>query len=95
VILQQIYYIHNKDLGYDKEHIVVLPMDYKAIGKYDGLKQQVSLLPGVTGVSGAYDLPTFVQWNDGFTANNGKQKCIFPPMRSLSIWILSKRSTCN
>jgi len=77
VILQQIYYIHNKDLGYDKEHIVVLPMDYKAIGKYDGLKQQVSLLPGVTGVSGAYDLPTFVQWNDGFTANNGKQEMHF------------------
>jgi putative ABC transport system permease protein len=77
VILQQIYYIHNKNLGYNKEHIVVLPMDYKAIDKYDGLKQQVSLLPGVKGVSGAYDLPTFIQWNDGFTANNGKEEVDF------------------
>ncbi len=77
VILQQIYYIHNKDLGYNKEHIVVLPMDYRAISQYDGLKRQVSSLPGVTSVSGAYDLPTFIQWNDGFTANNGKQDVHF------------------
>jgi putative ABC transport system permease protein len=52
-------------------------MDYRAISQYDGLKRQVSSLPGVTSVSGAYDLPTFIQWNDGFTANNGKQDVHF------------------
>ena len=74
VILQQISYIQNKDLGYDKEHVVVLPVDRKMKTGYDALKKAMALNPGVISITGAYEDPTFVEWGDGITADNGKDK---------------------
>lgn len=74
IILQQMAYIRNKNLGYSKDHVIVLPIDYQLLNKYDALKASVEHLPGVKSVSGAYGLPTSVQWSDGITADNGTQK---------------------
>jgi putative ABC transport system permease protein len=68
VILQQMSYIRNKDLGLDRDHVVVLPIDWNIHNSYAHLKAAVSALPGVTAVSGSYNLPISATWGDGLTA---------------------------
>ncbi|HEV2479752.1 MAG TPA: ABC transporter permease [Puia sp.] len=68
VILQQMSYIRNKDLGLDRDHVVVLPIDWRIHNSYAQLKAAVSTLPGVTAVSGSYNLPISATWGDGLTA---------------------------
>lgn len=68
VILQQMSYIRNKDLGLDRDHVVVLPIDGKTHNSYAQLKAAVGSLPGVTSVSGSYNLPISATWGDGLTA---------------------------
>lgn len=78
IILQQIDYIRNKDLGYSKDQVLVLPVDSRVRQDYDALKKQVSTLPQVTSVTGAYSSPVFVQWGDGITVDNGHEKINLP-----------------
>ncbi len=72
VILQQINYIQHKDLGFDRNHMVVLPIDYRIHDRYHAVKTAIAQLPGVENISGSYNLPVSVGWTDGITANNGK-----------------------
>ena len=74
IILQQLNYIRNKDLGYNKDHLLIIPLSYRQSGKYDGLKTSFKQLPGVNNVSGAYGLPTSIKWSDGITADEGTGK---------------------
>jgi len=76
IVLQQVKFIQQKDLGYDKERIIVLPVDSKmhVDNIYESLKKQITLVPGVSSVSGSYDLPTFIQWGDGINADDGTGK---------------------
>lgn len=68
VILQQMNYIRNKDLGLDRDHVVVLPIDWNIHSSYAQVKAAVGSLPGVTSVSGSYNLPVSATWGDGLTA---------------------------
>jgi len=74
IILQQMSYIRNKDLGYDKEHVIIIPIDSRLLDRYDAIKESVKRIPGVKSVSGAYGLPTSIQWGDGISADNGTEK---------------------
>jgi putative ABC transport system permease protein len=74
VILQQMSYIRHKDLGFDRDHVVVLPIDYRIHDRYHAVRTAMSQLPGVIGISGSYDLPVSVGWGDGITTNNGKEQ---------------------
>ncbi len=72
VVLQQLSYIRNKDLGYDKEHIVVLPFDFTMQAGYDDLKNAFLSQSNVTSVSAAYEEPVDIGWGDGIsTGANG------------------------
>ena len=51
IIQKQLYYIQHKELGYDREHIVVLPMDSKMLNNINLVKQQLKTVPGVINVS--------------------------------------------
>lgn len=73
VIVQQLSYIRNKDLGYDKDHIVVLPVDNKMLSNYDAIKQAIASVPGVIKVTGAYEGPENIEWGDGISKGEGKQ----------------------
>ena len=68
VIVQQMNYIRNKNLGLDRDHVIVLPIDYRILNHYDALKNAVKGLPGVTSVSGSYNLPISADWGDGLNA---------------------------
>lgn len=72
VILQQLSFIRNKDLGYNKEQVVVLPVDGKTAEHYDELKKALAASPGVLSVGGAYEAPTHIGWGDGITTKDGK-----------------------
>lgn len=72
VILQQLSYIRNKDLGYNKSNMVVLPIDGKIISHLDELKKAIAAVPGVQSVAAAYDEPINVGWSDGVSTNDGK-----------------------
>ena len=72
VILQQLSYIRNKDLGYNKEHIVVLPVDRKISERLDDIKNALSKSKGVVSISGAYEPPTHIGWGDGISTKDGK-----------------------
>ena len=74
VILQQMDYIRHKDLGFDRDHVLVLPVDYQLHSRYDALKTAISQLQGTVDVSGSYDLPVSVGWGDGLNVNNGREQ---------------------
>ncbi|HEX8315369.1 MAG TPA: FtsX-like permease family protein, partial [Flavisolibacter sp.] len=74
IILQQLSYIKNKELGYNKEQVVVLPLDQKVLEKYEEFKQAIAANPGVLSVGGAYESPTDIGWGDGLTSESDGKK---------------------
>ncbi len=72
IILQQLSYIQHKKLGYDIDHIIVLPVDYQMHRDYEAIKKEISLNQKIISVGGAHGKPTFVQWGDGIKTDNGQ-----------------------
>ena len=77
VISLQMSYIRHKDLGFDRDHVLVLSIDYQVLSRYAALKTAVSRLPGTVSVSGSYNLPVSADWGDDLTANNGHEEVRF------------------
>jgi putative ABC transport system permease protein len=65
IIMQQLSFIQHKKLGYDKENIIVLPIDEQVMKNYDDFKNAIARDPQVISIGGAGQKPTFVQWTDG------------------------------
>ena len=74
VILRQMDYIRTKDLGFDRDHMVVIPIDWNIHNRYNVVKTAMSQLPGVVNISGSYNLPVSVGWQDGITTHNGNNE---------------------
>ena len=72
VILQQLSYIRNKDIGYNRSNIVVLPISYAMIPKVEALKNVIKGIPGVENVAAANNEPVDVKWGDAIHTNDGK-----------------------
>ena len=51
VMQKQLYYIQHKNLGFDREHVLVLPMDNKMISSIPLIKQQFKTNPDIISVS--------------------------------------------
>ena len=68
IILQQLSYIQKKDLGYNKEQVIVLPMDNRVFEHYDDVKSVLAAHPNILSVAGAYEEPTHIDWGDGISA---------------------------
>ncbi len=71
IVLNQLSYIQRKELGYDRSHVLVLPVDGKTAPVYDQLKDAFRAIPQVVSVTGAYEDPTSIGWGDGITADDG------------------------
>ncbi|HZI68622.1 MAG TPA: FtsX-like permease family protein, partial [Hanamia sp.] len=74
VILQQMHFMQNKDLGYDKDHIVVLPISGNMIENLKDLKAAFQQVPDVQAVTTSYDAPENVGWGDGISTTDEKGK---------------------
>ncbi|HEY8930582.1 MAG TPA: FtsX-like permease family protein [Mucilaginibacter sp.] len=76
VILQQLSFIRNKDIGYNKSNVVVLPVNWRMLQKVEGLKNELKNIPGVQGVAAANNEPINVAWGDGITTADGKSMSV-------------------
>ena len=74
IILQQMNYMQTKDLGYEKDHVVVLPVAGNMLQNFQNLKDAFAQAPGVQSVTASYETPEFVEWGDGITATDEKGK---------------------
>lgn len=74
IILQQMHYLQTKNLGYNKDHIVVLPIGGNMLNDFENLKNAFRQVAGVESVTASYETPEFVEWGDGITAYDEKGK---------------------
>jgi len=72
VVYKQLDFMKNKRLGWDREHLVYVPMRGDLKQKYLPLKQELRKTPGVLGVSGSAHLPTNIGSNSGGASWEGK-----------------------
>lgn len=58
VIFYQLQFIKNKNLGYDKEQVLVIPIKHRAIvHSMEALQNELTRMPGVSMVSAASNIP--------------------------------------
>lgn len=62
VLKKQFHYLIELDLGYDRENVVVLPMDGTALADFERMKKELVRHPGIVRVSAAAHLP--FKWED-------------------------------
>jgi putative ABC transport system permease protein len=74
IIMQQMRYMQTKNLGYDKDHVVVLPIGGSMLTNFKTLKDAFQQVRGVEGITASYETPEFVEWGDGITAIDEKGK---------------------
>ncbi|HEX6849143.1 MAG TPA: ABC transporter permease, partial [Chitinophagaceae bacterium] len=76
IILQQMNFMKTRNLGYDKDHVAVLPIAGKMRNDFQNIKEAIAHVSGVEGVTAAYETPEFVEWGDGIqvTDENGKKE---------------------
>ncbi|MGA0559788.1 ABC transporter permease [Larkinella sp. VNQ87] len=61
LVRNQLSFIQNKKLGYDKEHVLVLPADRQVNERIRALKSEFRQNADVQQVSRAYESPTFIE----------------------------------
>jgi len=71
IIFQQLSYIQHKKLGYDKDHLVVLPVDGIMRANFQPIKDALERVPGVTAVSCGANEITHITWDDEVTTSPG------------------------
>jgi putative ABC transport system permease protein len=76
-ISRQVNYIHSKDIGINKEHVVVLPFGGDFIRMYDVLRQELMSNPNVMNVSASYDLPFFLTSGVGLSWEGASEEDAF------------------
>ncbi len=72
IILQQLSYIRNKDIGYNKSNVAVIPVGDDMMPQIDGLKKQIANIPGVESIAAANNEPVNVMWGDAVKTDDGK-----------------------
>jgi putative ABC transport system permease protein len=61
IIQQQLYYIQNKNLGYNREHVLVLPMDAKMNEIVSTIKTGLKESPNILAVARTVDNPVYIK----------------------------------
>lgn len=61
VIQQQMKYIRSKNLGYEREHVLLLPLDQKMLENYPTIKTELKKQTGILAVSRAVSNPTLIE----------------------------------
>ena len=75
VVLSQLRYLKSQDLGFDKEHIVVVPLSGEALASVSALEGAVAQTPGVAAVAAVNQVPgalgwTSSLWGEGMPADS-------------------------
>jgi putative ABC transport system permease protein len=83
VVKNQLAFIQNKKLGYNKDHVLILPTDGKVNKQLSTLKSELKSSSSVLGVSGAYETPVSVNgsysiWTEGMPAGKSSNIAALP-----------------
>ncbi len=62
-VYKQIRFIHEKDLGFDREHVILLPLEGSAREKYETYRSELLRMPGVEQVGAASESPLEIRSN--------------------------------
>ena len=79
IVQQQLYFIQHIKLGYDRDHVVVLPLDDKMRSNLAVIKEQFKQNPGVLNVSACSHTP--VQGGGGFSMRSA----IMPEIEQVAV----------
>ncbi|MCK4758904.1 MAG: ABC transporter permease, partial [Candidatus Aminicenantes bacterium] len=72
VVYKQMNYMRNTRLGWNKEHLLFIPVKADIRNSYDVLKTELDRDPKILGVTGAFQLPGFNYGNAGGADWDGK-----------------------
>jgi len=65
VVSKQVDFIQNKNLGYDKENLLYIPLEGELINKFESFKNEALQLPGIQSISLISDNPVNLdQWTN-------------------------------
>lgn len=60
IIFQQLYYIQNRDLGWDRENIIAMPINDELRQQFQSLKDELERNPNILRVTAASTVPTHI-----------------------------------
>jgi len=72
VIYRQMNYIQTKNLGYDRDNLVYIPIEGELIKKYDVFKNEVAKISGIADVSKMRNSPTVIEHHANGITWSGK-----------------------
>lgn len=72
VIYRQMDYIQSKNLGYDRENLIYIPIEGSLADRYSSFKEQAQQLPGVMGISKMRNSPTVIEHHNNSIGWPGK-----------------------
>ncbi len=72
VIYRQVDYIQTKDLGYDRQHLIYLPIEGDLTKSYSTFKTEANKIPGIVSVSKMRNSPTVIEHHTGSISWPGK-----------------------
>jgi ABC-type antimicrobial peptide transport system permease subunit len=66
VVSEQVNFIQKKNLGYDRENLIYIPVEGELINKYTAFKNEALQKPGIQNISFISDNPVYLdQWTNG------------------------------
>jgi putative ABC transport system permease protein len=72
VVYQQMDYIQSKNLGYDRENLIYIPIEGELVQKYNLFKEEAKRLPGIVNISKMRNSPTVIEHHTGSISWPGK-----------------------
>jgi putative ABC transport system permease protein len=72
VIYQQTNYIQTKNLGYDRENLLYIPIEGELVSRYKMFKDEALKLPGIMDISKMRNSPTVIEHHTGSISWTGK-----------------------
>src|SRR5882757_5463545 len=72
IVNRQVQYIRTKNLGYDRENLVYIPIEGELAKKYGLFKEDAGKLTGVLNISKMRNSPTFIEHHTGSISWPGK-----------------------
>ncbi len=78
VVFSQLHFIKNNRLGYNREHVIVLPLRTENVREgYELIKRNLLDKPDIKEVTGSVNLPTSITWRNGRTnIENGRGEMV-------------------
>lgn len=72
IISRQVKYVQTKNIGYDKENLIYIPVDGTLVSQYGLFKEEASRIPGVKSISRLSQAPTLLDNKTGGVDWSGK-----------------------